>query len=105
MYSPFQTLSNTATCLVCSMSEGRRTDFTELLELLNVCDDIGEKVIYQGQVILTSDWLLPITILASHWSMITILTFLYQGQGQNGHGAAHSIGGGVTLTKVDRSNR
>jgi len=59
-----------------SMSETRRTDFTELLELLNVCDDIGEKVIYQGQ-----------------------------GQGQNGHGGAHSIGGGVTLTKVDRSNR
>ena len=57
------------------MSEARRTDFTELLELLNVCDDIGEKVIYQGQVILTSHWSLPITILASHWSMITILTF------------------------------
>ena len=55
------------------MSEARRTDFTELLELLNVCDDIGEKVIYQGQVILTSDWSLPITILASDWSMITIL--------------------------------
>ena len=48
-----------------SMSEARRPAFTSLLEILNVNDDIGEKVTYRNGVT--------------------------------------SIGGGVTLTKVDRS--
>ena len=48
-----------------SMSESRRPAFTSLLEILNVSDDIGEKVTYSNGVT--------------------------------------SIGGGVTLTKVDRS--
>ena len=52
-----------------SMSEDRRDMFTSLLELLNVSDDIGEKVIYQN--------------------------------GSNGH----NIGGGVTLTRVSRSDK
>ena len=50
-----------------SMSESRRPAFTSLLEILNVSDDIGEKVTYSNGVT--------------------------------------SIGGGVTLTKVDRSKK
>jgi len=50
-----------------SMSATRRPAFTSLLEILNVSDDIGEKVTYSNGVT--------------------------------------SIGGGVTLTKVDRSKK
>ena len=53
-----------------SMGEERREQFTGLLELLNVSDDIGEKVIYQN--------------------------------GKN-HDTVESIGGGVTLTRVNRT--
>ena len=53
-----------------SMGEERREQFTGLLELLNVSDDIGEKVVYQN---------------GKH------------------HDTVESIGGGVTLTRVNRS--
>ena len=49
-----------------TMEQDRREVFTSLLELLNVSDDIGEKVNYSN---------------------------------------GHNIGGGVTLTRVKKSNR
>ena len=51
-----------------SMGEERRDQFTGLLELFNVSDDIGEKVIYQNQ-----------------------------------KAEVESLGGGVTLTRVNRA--
>ena len=53
-----------------SMGEDRRDKFTGLLELFNVSDDIGEKVIYQN---------------GKH------------------HDAVESLGGGVTLTRVNKA--
>ena len=53
-----------------SMGEERREQFTGLLELLNVSDDIGEKVVYQN---------------GRHDDTV------------------ESIGGGVTLTRVNRT--